>query len=84
MFVEVQMSEHEKGQTDCPFSGHDGELVNVKFFRGRRDDVITADEINEQARSAFLQHRMKTATVSKMAPVSAHPAVDVGEFVASL
>lgn len=78
------MSEHEKGHVDCPFSGHDIEIGNVKFFRGRRDDVIRAEEIQEQARSAFMQHRMKTATVSKEAPVSAHPAMDIEEFVQSL
>ena len=78
------MSEHEKGHIDCPFSGHDVEIVNVKFFRGRRDDVITAEEIQEEARSAFMQHRMKTATVSREAPVSAHTAVDVESFVESL
>jgi hypothetical protein len=82
--VEVQMSEHEKGHVDCPFSGHDIETVNVKFFRGRRDDVITAEEIREQARSAFMQCRMKAATISTVAPISSHPPVDVEEFVKSL
>lgn len=69
---------------ECPFSAHGEELVNVKFFRGRRDDVITVDEIRDQAREAVMQHRMKTATVSRLAPVSQHPVIDVSEFVASL
>lgn len=71
----------EMDTTDCPFSGQDEELVNVKFFRGRRDDVITAAEIHEQARSAVMQRRLGTATVSDAAPISAHPVIDVAEFV---
>ena len=78
------MSEQENGKADCPFSGHGEELVNVKFFRGTRNDVITAEEINEQAHSAIMQRRSKTATVSTAAPVSMHGMVDVREFVASL
>jgi len=65
-------------------SDHGGELVDVKFFRGLRNDVITAEEISGQAHSAFMQHRLKTADVSKEAPKSTHPMVDVREFVASL
>ncbi len=68
----------------CPFVASGEELVNVKFFRGTRNDVITVDEIHGQARSAIMQHKMKTATVSEMAPVSSHPVVDVREFVAAL
>lgn len=74
----------EMDKADCPFSGHDEELVNVKFFRGRRDDVITAAEIHEEARSAVMQRRLGTATVSKSAPVSAHPVIDVADFVTQL
>lgn len=78
------MSEREDAPVECPFSGHDSELVNVKFFRGTRDDVITGDEIRAQEKSALNQLRMKTATSSKMAPVSTHPVVNVREFVNSL
>lgn len=78
------MAEHGMAAADCPFSGHGDDLVNVKFFRGWRDDIITVEEMKAQARSAIMQHRMKTATVSKSAPVSAHPPVDVREFVQSL
>lgn len=77
------MSE-ENGMAECPFSGHGEELVNVKFFRGRRDDVIAAAEINEQARQAVMQRKLGTATISKSAPVSPHPVIDVTEFVANL
>jgi hypothetical protein len=78
------MSEHEKGHVDCPFSGHDETLINVKFFRGSRNDVITAAEIKEQARSAALQRKLGTAAVSSRAPVSPHPVINVREFVANL
>lgn len=78
------MSEQENGKAESPFSAHGEDLVNVKFFRGNRNDVITADEINEQVRSAVMQRRLKTATVSRMAPVSQHPVMNVRDFVASL
>lgn len=74
----------EQNKGDCPFTGHGEELVNVKFFRGRRDDVIGADEIKDEARKAVMQHRMGIAAVSKEAPRSAHPVINVGEFVANL
>lgn len=74
----------EKDKAECPFSGHGEELINVKFFRGKRDDVITADEIKEQARKAVMQRRLGIASVSKSAPVSLHPVKNVAEFVANL
>ena len=74
----------EKDKADCPFSGHGEELVNVKFFRGSRDDVITSKEIHEQAREAVMQRKLGTATVSKSAPASKHPVINVTEFVANL
>ena len=75
---------HETEKAECPFSGTGEELVNVKFFRGRRDDLITREEIREQFRSAKMQHRQKTATISDRAPVSDHPAMDVRDLVAAL
>jgi len=74
----------EIDMAECPFSGRGEELVNVKFFRGRRDDVITREEIREQFRSAAVQHRQKTATVSSVAPTSDHPVMDVRELVRDL
>jgi hypothetical protein len=68
----------------CPFTGHDEQLINVKFFRGKRDDVITAQEIKEEARRVAMQHRMKTADVSQKAPKSAHQPINVAELVATL
>jgi hypothetical protein len=55
--------------------------VNVKFFRGSRNDIITADEILEQARSAAMQLRTGNVVRSTSAPVSSHPKVNVSEFV---
>lgn len=78
------MMEHESGIADCPFTGNGDQLVNVKFFRGTRNDVITAEEILGQAHSAHMQLKLKTADVSKLAPMSALAPVDVREFVASL
>lgn len=68
----------------CPFSGHDGATVSVRFFRGSREDIITPEEIESQARSAALQHKMGTALVSKDAPKSANTVVDVRELIGSL
>lgn len=78
------MSQHENGRAECPFSGHGEELINIKFFRGTRDDVIGADEIEEQMRSARMQARLRTATRSRVAPVSAHGIVDVRELVSAI
>lgn len=74
----------EMDKAECPFSGHGEELVNVKFFRGTRNDVIAGSEIKEQARTAVLQHKLGTASVSALAPVSRHPVINVTEFVANL
>lgn len=74
----------EKEKAECPFSGQGEELVNVKFFRGTRDDVISGDEIKDQAHKAMMQHKLKIADVSAHAPRSAHPVINVAEFVANL
>lgn len=74
----------ENEKAECPFSGQGEELVNVKFFRGSRNDLITADEIKAQARSAEMQWRSKTATVSQVAPQSLHPRINVADFLATL
>jgi len=78
------MSQLEKGQADCPFAVQDGDLVNVKFFRGTRDDLITRDEIFGQFRSAKMQRAQGLATVTDFAPRSDHPVMDVRELVAGL
>jgi hypothetical protein len=79
------MSHQERdGLKECLASWHGADLVDMKFFRGLRNDVITAEEICAQAHSAIMQHRMGTADVSREAPKSTHPSVDVREFVAKL
>ena len=75
-------NEHETAP--CPFTGRGEELVNVKFFRGKRDDVITSAEIKEESRRAVMQHIMGTADASRQAPRSAHNSINVEELVASL
>lgn len=71
------------GLVEC-LSGHDGGLCNVKFFRGSRDDLITAEEICAQVKSAVNQLRMGIAQVSETAPRSEHPPIDVRELVAKM
>lgn len=71
-------------QTVCSFSGHDGKTVSLRFFRGSREGIISPEEIEEQSRSASLQHRLGKATVSKIAPRSGNRVIDVNEIVGAL
>lgn len=71
-------------QNVCLFSGHDGKTVSLRFFRGSREGTIAPEEIEEQSRSASLQHRLSKANVSAAAPRSANLVVDVNEIVATL
>lgn len=68
----------------CPFSGLDGATINLRFFRGSRDGVITAEEIEAESRSAALQHKMGTGVVSREAPRSANRVVNVRELIGTL
>ncbi|MEI6485669.1 MAG: hypothetical protein WCO11_05320 [Sphingomonadales bacterium] len=68
----------------CPVGGSFGETVNVKFFRGTRDDIITADEILEQAKSAAIQKQTGQVSGSPEAPRSAHRSFNVLELVKTL
>lgn len=68
----------------CPFSGHDGATVNIRFFRGSRDGIITVEEMEAEARSAALQHKTGKATISKSAPISRNKVVNVQEIVSTL
>jgi hypothetical protein len=58
-------------------------LENVKFFRGSRD-MITVEEFQKEFHSALLQKKLKKASVSKDAPKSKVPEIDLKEFVATL
>jgi len=69
---------------ECLFSRHDMTLVDVKFFRGTRDDLITGEEICAQMKSAMEQRAMGAADVSHRAPISAHAPIDVADFLANL
>lgn len=77
------MSELRVG-LDYPFSGHGENLVNVKFFRGTRNDIISAAEIRHQASLAATQFKIGGADVSDRAPVSKHSVVNVADFVSQL
>lgn len=68
----------------CSFSGHDGATVSIRFFRGSRDGIIKAEEMEAEARSASLQHKMGKAIRSKTAPVSGNNVVDVQELISTL
>jgi hypothetical protein len=68
----------------CPFSGHDGTTINLRFFRGSRDGIITAEEIEAESRSAALQHKMGAAHVSREAPRSVNRVVDITQLVGAL
>lgn len=68
----------------CPVGGALGETVNVKFFRGTRNDIITADEILEQARSASIQKQTGQVTGSRHAPRSEHKPFNVIDLVKTL
>ncbi len=70
--------------TVCPFSGHDGKTASLRFFRGSREGIISPEEIEEQSRSASLQHRLEKAIVSKKAPTSGNRVIDVNEIVVGL
>ncbi|MCA3627788.1 MAG: hypothetical protein IOC49_11195 [Methylobacterium sp.] len=69
---------------DSLFSGVGVQVSDTKFFRGRRDDVISPEEILEQAKSACMQQLMGTAIVSADAPRSHHPTINVRDFVAQI
>jgi hypothetical protein len=79
----VTMSEVNDAAT-CPLGGHGGPLINVKFFRGTRNDIIDASEIIEQAKSAVTQVKTGVTDQSPKAPESKHKPVNVQEFVAAL
>lgn len=58
-------------------------LEDLKCFRGDRDD-ITEDDVRTQIHSAFMQRKMKRATVTADPPSWGVEPMDVREFVANL
>jgi len=65
------------------FDGSKCELQNVKFFRGSKD-LITAEEFRKEIRSALMQRKLKSASLSTEAPKSKHPKFKIEDFVATL
>jgi len=59
------------------------ELQDFRCFRGDREDVDPED-IKKQIHSAFVQKKMKRATVSAEPPKTSVAAQDVREFVMEL
>lgn len=79
------MSKGEKASIlDCLSSQKGSKLVNVKFFRGSRADVIRGEEFCAQMHKASLQKTLETADKSDKPPRASHGPVDVREFVAKM
>lgn len=81
------MSEHRGDSLmDCLFSEHGKKLNiktlrNIKFCRGDKD-VISEAELRVQVHSALVQKATGAATMSRQAPRSKRPVIDVRKFVA--
>lgn len=65
------------------FGKGDEELVDIKCFRGDRENVTGAD-IDRQIQDGILQHKMHPARASKKAPDTGAELVNVAEFVKRL
>jgi hypothetical protein len=79
------MSKDEKASIlDCLSSQKDGKLVNVKFLRGTRDDVISSPEFCAQMHAVSLQKKLNPAQKTAEAPKASHGPVDVRDFVANM
>jgi len=77
------MTVKETEGLDTVLFGSGRELVDIKCFRGDREDVTGAD-IKGQIHSALMQKRMNRATISDSPPHSGVTKVNVREFVAGL
>lgn len=79
------MSKGEKASIlDCLSSQKGWTLVNVKFSRGTRSDVISGEEFRAQMHKVSLQKKLKPAEFTTKPPRAAHGPVDVRDFVAKL
>lgn len=63
--------------------GEKQKLVNLKFFRGDRD-IISTEELCQEAHSALEQKRANLATISRDPPDGDGEPVDVQTVVDSL
>jgi hypothetical protein len=77
------MATKEKDGLDALLFQEGIDLVDFKCFRGDRQDV-SPEEIKEQIHSAFMQRRMKRATVSDSPPSTGVKRVNVREFLKGL
>ena len=77
------MAKHNTAGLLSLLAGKHGELVNVKLFRGDKD-LVTAEEIEEQMRSALMQKKLGRASVNKHFPDSETAPIDVMALVNSL
>ena len=65
------------------FGKGDEELVDIKCFRGDRDNVSSTD-IERQIQEGILQHKMHPNRASPNAPSTGAERVNVADFVARL
>ncbi len=65
------------------FGKGDEELVDIKCFRGHRDNIDPAD-IDRQIQDAIVQHKAHPNRASQMAPTTGIESIDVAEFVSRL
>ena len=78
------MTFREGKALDVLLFGTEGEeLVDIKCFRGHRDNIDPAD-IDRQIQDAIVQHKMHPNRASNMAPTTGIESVDVAEFVKRL
>lgn len=77
------MAKHNTTRLLSLLAGKHGRLTNIKFFRGDRD-LVSAENIEEQMRSALVQKKSGRADVSEKFPDSETKPVDVQTFVSSL
>lgn len=79
------MSEHGRDNSlDCLFSGQDGKIVNVKFFRGD-DDLIAAEDLREEFVASFKRAKEARAKGEKSnVPKCRKAPLDLRKIVADI
>jgi hypothetical protein len=78
------MVEKDNDSVDAFLFAENAELLDFRCFRGDRADV-SPEDIKREVHSAFVQKKMKRATVSSEPPVPPNVAVqNVKDFVREL
>lgn len=77
------MAKHNTEGLLSLIAGKRGNLVNIKLFRGDRE-LVCAEELENQIRSAILQVRMGQADIADKFPDSKTDPRNIAELVASL